>query len=354
MSVEPKKENLAASRSSLSTGEWRPRLILDAGARCESPSDEHSLLLEFRFGSFASTAEYPAVHIPLPTLGAEVRAERWWYPGPVEVDALGPVSRARCEDFLVLTAELASQDCEDVRGATRQAYGQILDALAEDPEFSLVRMWNYLGGINEGQKDLERYRQFSIGRADAFRERGIRDADAPVGTGIGTPEGNGLTIVGLASREELLPVENPLQVSAFSYPRQYGPSSPKFSRSGILPTRDGALFLISGTAAVVGHESAFPFQTAPQIDATLRNLNALTQAASERNGGSGDWTVDRRSCVRVYVRDASEYEMVREALSKALEVPDAQVIYLQGDICRRELTMEIEACVVIQTEIDNV
>lgn len=347
MSVEPKQENLAGSSTNSSTGELRRCLIIDAGARCESPSDEHSLLLEFRFGCPASACEFPAVHIPLPSMGVEERAERWWYPGPVVIDALGPVSRAMCEEFLVLAAKLAPEDCEDVRSATRQAYGLILDALAESPAYSLVRMWNYLGGINEGQKDLERYRQFSIGRADAFRDGGIRDEDTPVGTGIGTPEGTGLTIVGLASRRNFLPVENPLQVSAFSYPRQYGPSSPKFSRSGILPTRDGALFLISGTAAVVGHESASPYQTAPQVKATLKNLSALAQAASERNSGSGNWALDQRSCVRVYLRDAADHEMVREALAKALAVPDSQVVYLQGDICRRELMIEIEACLVI-------
>lgn len=347
MSVEPKQENLAASSSNSFTGELRRRLIIDAGACCKSPSNEHSLLLEFRFGCPASAGEFPAVHVPLPSMGAEERAERWWYRGPVVIDAIGPVSRAMCEDFLVLAAKVAPEDCEDVRSATRQAYGLILDALAGSPAYTLVRMWNYLGGINEGQKDLERYRQFSIGRAVAFREGGIRDEDTPVGTGIGTPGGTGLTIVGLASRKNFLPVENPLQVSAFSYPRQYGPSSPKFSRSGILPIPGGALFLISGTAAVVGHESASPYQTAPQITATLRNLDALIQAASERNEAPGKWGLDGRSCLRVYLRDAADHEMVREALAKALTVPDSQVVYLQGDICRRELMIEIEACLVI-------
>jgi hypothetical protein len=347
VSVKPKQENGAASSSYSSTGELRRRLIIDAGARCEPPSGAHSLLLEFGFGCPAPTGKFPAVHIPLPLMGAEERAERWWYPGCVVIDAPGPVSRATCDDFQVLAAKVAPEDCEDVRSATRQAYGLILDALAEDSAYGLVRMWNYLGGINDGNNDMERYRQFSIGRAEAFQDGRIQDGVTPVGTGIGTPEGSGLTIVGLASRRKFLPIENPLQVSAFNYPQQYGPSSPKFSRSGILSIPGGVLFLISGTAAVVGHESASPYQTAPQVKATLKNLSALAQAASERNGGSGNWALDQRSCVRVYLRNVSDHEMVRESLSEALAVPDSQVIYLQGDICRRELMIEIEACVVI-------
>ena len=49
-------------------------------------------------------------------------------------------------------------------------------------------------------------------------------------------------------------VENPRQVSAWRYPRQYGRTPPSFARAMMLPAQDA--LAISGTAAVVGHASA--------------------------------------------------------------------------------------------------
>lgn len=322
-------------------------LVVEAGESPGSLANRHRLLMEFRFGDPSPGREGGVINVPLPAIGAGASSERWWYPGGVEHDDSGFVRKSLSQDFLVLTVEVPHEDCRDVRSATREAYAQLLQSLAERPGFGFVRMWNYLGAINDGDADDERYRQFSIGRAEAFQASGIDDAGSPVGTGIGTPEGTGLIVTGLASRGRFVAVENPLQVSAFNYPRQYGPRSPKFSRSGILPTCDGALFLISGTAAVVGHESAHPFETAEQLEATLQNLDSLVEAASKHGDGALRWGLDGESCLRVYLRRPEDLEIVRDVLTGARGIPESRLVFLQGDICRRELMIEIEACVVV-------
>jgi chorismate lyase/3-hydroxybenzoate synthase len=103
---------------------------------------------------------------------------------------------------------------------------------------------------------------------------------------------------------------------------------------------DPPLLLISGTASVVGHASAHE-DTLAQVDETLANVETLVGRAAQRIGG-GSATLGAQSLLRVYLRDAAEAGAVNARL---LERLGAQVPFmvLHGDICRRELRVEIEA-----------
>ena len=102
---------------------------------------------------------------------------------------------------------------------------------------------------------LERYRQFNIGRQDAFLDshRGAT-GNVPAASAIGLA-GGPLSVAFLAGATPALAVENPRQVSAYLYPADYGPRSPTFSRA-VRATLSGqeALF-VSGTASIVGHRT---------------------------------------------------------------------------------------------------
>ena len=224
----------------------------------------------------------------------------------------------------------------------RDTYRHLLAAVDTSRHARLVRIWNYLGGINVGEHDNERYRLFSAGRADAFSERNIHDSDTPAGTAIGTVTGGGLSLIALASNHPFRPVENPRQVSAFNYPRQYGPSSPKFSRSGLLSASGGRLFFVSGTASVVGHESAFPYDTANQLAETLANLTELQQTAS-LHAKFSEIQFGAEAVLRIYLRDPGDQAHVARVITARHNDSHPRVLYLHGDICRRELMIEIEA-----------
>ncbi|MEO8778700.1 MAG: pteridine-dependent deoxygenase, partial [Rhodanobacter sp.] len=127
-------------------------------------------------------------------------------------------------------------------------------------------------------------------------------------------------------------VENPRQVSAWRYPRQYGPTPPSFARAMTLPAHD--VLAISGTAAVVGHASAHHDDLDAQLEETLVNLGALLASARLPSG------FDARSPLKVYVRQAGDVPHVRDFLQRRL--PDVPVLLLHGDICRRELLVEID------------
>jgi chorismate lyase/3-hydroxybenzoate synthase len=93
--------------------------------------------------------------------------------------------------------------------------------------------------------------------------------------------------------------------------------------------------LISGTAAVVGSASRHRDDVAAQLDETLTNIESLIGTA---NAGAG---VGAGSLFKVYVRVRDDAALVSERLRDAVSEP-GRVLILRGDICRRELLVEID------------
>ena len=191
---------------------------------------------------------------------------------------------------------------------------------------------------------MERYRQFNVGRQEAFFEAGQAAFEgAPAACALGIHQG-ALCIRFLAGRAAPLPVENPRQVSAYHYPRDYGPRAPTFSRAAMAEIGGGdvALF-ISGTASIVGHETKHVGEVVAQAEETLRNLRAVIAAANERTTARFDLAA--LDCV-VYVRHVGNAPIVRQVLDRELG-PAAHTVshavYLEADICRQDLLVEIEA-----------
>lgn len=319
------------------------QLRIGFGDTIEPPSPDHRLLVGFHFGASHPHADLPgAVSLKLAPLGREHGFESWWYRGQVTVTGDDHASVAECEDYAVVILEAEEWYGDDFQAVTQQAYEALLAAVRRTSHSQIVKIWNYVGGINTGDGDLERYRQFSVGRAAAFAAFGVEDKDAPTGTAIGTQSDTGLTLIALSSKRSFRLTENPRQVSAFHYPRQYGPSSPKFGRGGFVATDSHRLFILSGTAAVVGHESAWPYDVLRQTGEILRNLDVLCNSVSVLDAGATPLVLDRDSVLRVYLRDPEDYERVAQELDRAFGAHAPSVIFLHGLICRRELMVEID------------
>lgn len=298
------------------------------------PTEDHKLLVAFRFGPKPDDEDHPAVaDTYLCPVDRDTLYECWWITEPVTYRNHGGVRIAECEDYAVFIQDCAETADDDLESLTYQAYLDLMAAVRSSDHKRLAKAWNYLGGINEGDGDHERYRRFSVGRATAFSELDVSDDVAPTGTGVGTNLDFGLAIISLASKHPLELAENPRQLSAFHYPRQYGPSSPKFARSGLVSNDKHKLYLLSGTAAIVGHESQHPFEVSAQADETFRNINALSESVS---------MLDESSVLRVYLRNPEDIEIVREKLKEELGHSSDQIVFLHGHICRRELVIEID------------
>ncbi len=306
------------------------------------------MLLGFQFGNNFTEHEHAAIiNLQLQPLDPERVIETWWYKGEIKYTKSGPVRVAECQDYTAVILRKDPVAPEDFREQTRQAYTELINAVRSTSHSTLVRIWNYFDDINAGNDDLEKYRQFCVGRAEAFETMGIHDDIAPVGTAIGGREGSGFALIGLASKQAFHPVENPRQTSAFNYPRQYGPRSPKFCRGGFIALDSHTLFLVSGTAAVVGHESNFPFNTGLQADETLNNLAILCDEISRLEPGKAQFVLDDQSILRVYLKNPDDYRVVLEKMNRLMKGFHQKVIFLQGTICRQELMVEVEGAKVV-------
>ncbi|HTD90418.1 MAG TPA: hypothetical protein VK663_07135, partial [Burkholderiales bacterium] len=212
----------------------------------------------------------------------------------------------------------------------------------------LFRFWNYFADINTHSFGLERYRQFNLGRRDAFIAHG-RDiaGNFPAACALGAAQGP-LNIAFLAGRVAPLRIENPRQISAYRYPRQYGPRSPMFSRASLVCLKEAAVLFISGTASIVGHTSLHASDVLAQTRETLANIKSVLAEAnrssmqSQRGGAEFNLT-DLN--YRVYVRDPADLARVRHELQQC--VGNAlKAVYLKADVCRQDLLLEIEASAV--------
>jgi len=317
-----------------SATEANDHLRVELSDSISPPSRRHHLLVAFRFGDAPSAEEHPAIaDTHLNTIDGRSLYECWWVAEPVSYRIEGDNRIAECSDYAVVIQDNDESGDETLEDLTERAYIGLLNAVQTTRHRQLAKIWNYLGGINDGDGDRERYRRFSMGRAAAFAAMTISDDTAPAGTGVGTDRDRGLTMIALASRHKLRLTENPRQLSAFQYPRQYGPSSPKFARGGTVCSDRHHLNLLSGTAAIVGHESLHPYDVTSQVDETFRKLSALNESVT---------VIDPNSVLRVYLRDPGDLSLVAGKLTDRFGIDDDRVVFLRGNICRRELLVEID------------
>lgn len=305
---------------------------------------DDAVLAAFGFGASPLTAT-EARHVPvaLTQLGPDPVVEVWRTSGPIRTGSWEQLVWARCETVTMGHLALDLRRFSGMREASRYAYEVVQDFLRQSPHHCPMKIWNYIPGINEGEGDAECYRQFCVGRAEALASDPAEQPPMPAATAIGTPAGEpALQVYLLATARPGINVENPRQVNAWHYPRQYGPRSPLFSRGTLMQVNGSRHFLISGTASVVGHETHHD-NTTDQAYESIRNVNSLL-AEAQRLLGSRHPALGDAGVLRVYLRKAQEYEQVRRLLETL--IPDeVQRIYLHGDVCRRDLLTEVDGIV---------
>ncbi|WP_250634174.1 pteridine-dependent deoxygenase [Pinirhizobacter soli] len=296
-----------------------------------SPTLAGNVLADFRFSSNPSPQEDARVfEVALATLAGDAH-EIWTVEGEVVSGHEGDLRWSRGGGWLFCALEADERIQGGPEGAARHAYATLARFLRQQPECHVQRLWNYLGGINRGEGDDERYKHFCHGRAEGMGD--WLASGFPAATAIGHHAGEHLLQVYLlAGSSPGHRVENPRQVSAWEYPRQYGRTSPSFSRATLLCTGDA--LAISGTASVIGHATAHEGLVLAQLDETLRNLDALLASGSMPAGFDG------HSPLKVYVRHRDHAALIHDSLAKRL--PGVPLLLLHGDICRADLLLEID------------
>ncbi len=256
---------------------------------------------------------------------------------PIIRSTIENMSISKNDDFLFGLIQIDEQNA--IENISYEAYSHLFNVIDNEGYPHLLRIWNYFPHINEHQNGLERYRSFSIGRHEAFENKGrdIQMENIPAACALGSKSGS-FTVYFLASKRPGIPVENPRQMSAYHYPAQYGPRSPTFSRALMIETKAGMPLFISGTASIVGHDTLHIGDPLSQAKETLNNIDAVVNHAS-----LSGWIPSQAKpqiMLKVYLRDAEYLSAVKEQIT--LLGPSVKAFYLQADICRADLLLEIE------------
>jgi chorismate lyase/3-hydroxybenzoate synthase len=295
------------------------------------------------FGDTAPESADPRVlRVGLQPFGA-APLEVWRSRGPVVHGREGDVAWAEDGALQFGVVEIDEprngRGGEDIAAAAEQAYRTMLAFTARRGYGRLLRIWNYLDAITLGEGDAERYRHFCMGRAAGLGA--FEPGSLPAATAIGRVDGERrLQVYWLAGKLPGMPLENPRQLSAYRYPRRYGPQPPSFARAMLPPAGARMPLLLSGTAAIVGHESRHADSVDTQLDETFANFDSLIAAARvHRPGLPAQFGPGSR--LKVYVRDADELPHVADLLDRRLP-PGLPRVLLQAQVCRRELRVEID------------
>src|SRR5450759_5431558 len=291
--------------------------------------------------------DVPCVHVAMQRLDAgDSICEVWHGSGQLTQGQCGAIHYRHDDDVLFGVIALsetmfeAGADKTPLQQATESAYNQIFALLDTLRYPYLFRFWNYIADINSHSFGLERYRQFNLGRQDAFLAHGRNVVgNAPAACALGSAQGP-LSIAFLAGRVVPLSIENPRQISACQYPQQYGPRSPTFSRASLVRMGQNEVLFVSGTASIVGHATLHANDVVAQTREAMNNIKAVLAEANRQAGKPG---FDLASLsYRVYVRHPADLELIREELAHCVG-DELKAVFLQADVCRQDLLLEIEA-----------
>ncbi len=288
-----------------------------------------------------------SLRISLPPLSENNNIEAWISGDPVQSGQMRNLHYRHTEDLMFGTIEMNESNYGNISQCSHFAYTEIIEAIQQLGYQHLLRMWNYFPDINEDTDGLERYRAFTVGRHQALSVIPDFERYLPSASAVGTYE-NGFQIVFLAATKPGIQVENPRQISAFHYPETYGPKSPSFARATLKHWPEGkhSQLFISGTASIVGHETLYPKSTSKQTEEIINNINSLIENVRDTHQLNVN-TITDTSLLKVYIRHPKDVNAVKKVLQAHLK-PSQPIMFLQGDICRSNLLVEIECIIDIQ------
>ena len=272
-----------------------------------------------------------------PWLGGEPGEVLNFFEGKRETDGIFETVRAR--DFLLGWTGIRLEG--NPAGAARRLYGEMLRVA--DP-MHLYHIWNWVPAINATSfGGEETYKLFCEGRAQGFEDRFGRDFETglPSASAVGHSR-ESLLLCFVAGRRAPRHLENPEQVPAWQYPPIYGPRSPSFARASVVDTERGPLVWISGTASIKGSESVCPGDFSGQVRTTLSNVDLILARAGKDLYRCGE---GEERHFRIYLRDRRNYEAARALLDDVVSGEGKHAVWVQAEICRKELEIEMEAAI---------
>ncbi len=291
--------------------------------------------------------DFPVFNLDLPTLAQHCMVEVWHSNAPIlrrqwHSDS-GIIEYSYTPELLFASIRLPLEENTFEDNITQQ-YLNIFSLLQQENFPVILRMWNYFPAINHIDNNTERYQRFCSGRYRAYTHHLEKfDHLLPAATAIGTYSKN-VHIYFIATKTPGINIENPRQISAYQYPKKYGIHSPSFARATYKQwTSQQAHLFLSGTASIVGHKSLHLGECQAQLQETITNIKAILNLDHLQQQGIpvAQFKEFSLSIMKVYLR-APEYLPVVKKILQTQADWEGKIMYLEGDICRQELIVEIE------------
>jgi len=244
----------------------------------------------------------------------------------------------------------------DTKRAAETAFDQMRDILHSEGMSldNLVRQWNYIGNILEIRNESQNYQVFNEVRSKNYHK--YRHVPFyPSATGIGMRFGGVILdccAVKAENSTKILPVNNPDQVNPYIYGQQVlkgipsgrkkNNQPPQFERALLFSCHKNTTLFISGTASIIGQDTVGIDDVERQTVVTIENIARLTDASRLRHlMGNPDLDKGRMILLRIYVKRQADFARVKSVCEKLH--PGVPAIYIESDICRDNLLVEIEA-----------
>jgi hypothetical protein len=151
---------------------------------------------------------------------------------------------------------------------------------------------------------------------------------------------------------KIIAIDNPDQIRPYDYSQQVlkgRPVSgkrinqpPQFERAVFLADSQGSTLFVSGTASIIGQDTIGIDDVERQTIVTAENISRLTDA--KRIGhltGNADDSPGNPILLRVYIKRQEDFKKVKGICEDLF--PGVQAVYIEADICRDNLLVEIEA-----------
>lgn len=326
--------------------------VFNAPADNKEYANNLSLLKKSVAKEFSENAPLVA-YVAQPCLTAKMAAEVTYFP---EDDT---VSYERHKGYTLLHGdgfcELVTEGITphslggSIRKQSEEIFAQLGNILAKNnfKISDIYRQWNYIEQITSMHDGRQNYQEFNDARS-RFYNSAEWNGGYPAATGIGTACGGVMVEVYAVKGEKAVnhAIDNPLQTSAHSYSQKVltGKSdepqrtTPKFERARLV----GNIVYISGTAAIKGEDSLSLDNTVEQTAETMQIIKQLVAAENlpvPTKGGT-------YTLLRVYIKNGETApEVIKFMEENFADVPKH---YLEADVCRPELLVEIEGTATIE------
>jgi len=242
-------------------------------------------------------------------------------------------------------------DCKTDASLAFKTLQQLLDETGFKIS-DITRQWNYIEGILTIKESHQNYQSFNDARTKSYRDH-FRERGYPAATGIGMKAG-GVLIEYIAIKGNTfknVPIDNPVQIPAHKYhqdclkglPTGNRKTTPKFERGRYVSLQGEEIIFVSGTAAISGEKTADPGDAEQQTRITIDNIDRLVSEdnLAKNNIPSGDL---KFNYLRIYVKEKKDFKKVREICNN--RYGNVPIVWLQADICRDDLMVEIEGTLI--------